>query len=61
LQHRANARFRPSDAPANAFARTFKSVDELEPPITDYLRKHIANPKPFKWTATALEKNKGGN
>jgi transposase len=38
----------------------FKSVDELEAAITEYLAKHNANPKPFKWTATAdsiLEKN----
>jgi hypothetical protein len=38
----------------------FKSVDEVEAAITDYLGKHNANPKPFKWTATAdsmLEKN----
>jgi len=38
----------------------FKTVEELEVAITDYLAKHNANPKPFKWTATAdsiLEKN----
>jgi hypothetical protein len=38
----------------------FKSVDELKAAITDYLGKHNANPKPFKWTATAdsiLERN----
>ena len=38
----------------------FKSVDELKAAIHDYLEKHNANPKPFKWTATAnsiLEKN----
>jgi transposase len=38
----------------------FKSVDELEAAIIDYLGKHNANPKPFKWTATAdsiLQKN----
>jgi hypothetical protein len=38
----------------------FKSVDELEAAITDYLGKHNASPKPFKWTATAdsiLERN----
>jgi len=38
----------------------FKSVDEPEAAITDYLGKHNANPKPFKWTATAdsiLQKN----
>jgi transposase len=38
----------------------FKSVDELEAAITDYLGKHNANPKRFNWTATAnsiLQKN----
>ena len=38
----------------------FKSVDELEAAITDYLGKHNANPKLFRWTATVdsiLEKN----
>ena len=38
----------------------FKSVDELEAAITDYLGKHNANPKPFRWTAAVdsiLEKN----
>ena len=38
----------------------FKSVDELEAAINDYLAQHNVNPKPFKWTATTnsiLEKN----
>ena len=30
----------------------FRSVDELEAAIQDYLAKHNANPKPFIWTAT---------
>lgn len=30
----------------------FRSVEELEGAIHDYLAKHNANPKPFIWTAT---------
>jgi hypothetical protein len=30
----------------------FRSVEELEAVIHDYLAKHNANPKPFIWTAT---------
>jgi transposase len=31
----------------------FKSVEELEAAIDDYLAKHNASPKPFVWTKTA--------
>jgi transposase len=31
----------------------FKSVDELEAAIQEYLDTHNANPKPFVWTASA--------
>jgi hypothetical protein len=33
----------------------FKSVDELESAIMDYLDQHIAQPKPFVWTESAGE------
>jgi hypothetical protein len=33
----------------------FRSVDELEAAIQDYLAKHNAKPKPFIWTATHAE------
>lgn len=32
---------------------SFKSAAELERAITEYLRAHNEDPKPFKWTATA--------
>jgi hypothetical protein len=31
----------------------FKAVEGLEQAIEAYLAEHNANPKPFKWTATA--------
>jgi hypothetical protein len=31
----------------------FKSVDELEAGIQEYLNTHNADPKPFVWTASA--------
>src|ERR1700719_1083207 len=33
----------------------FKSVDELEQAIMDYLDKHNGHPKPYVWTKTAAE------
>ena len=34
---------------------TFKSVKQLVQAIEDYLEDHNANPRPFRWTATADE------
>ena len=34
---------------------TFRSVKQLIQSIEDYLAEHNANPKPFRWTATADE------
>jgi transposase len=36
-------------------AGTFKSLEELEVAIVDYLRAHNARPKPFIWTAKAAD------
>ena len=36
-------------------AGIFKSVAELETAITEYLRRHNAQPKPFIWTAKATD------
>ena len=36
-------------------AGIFKSVAELEATITDHLRLHNAQPKPFIWTAKAAD------
>jgi hypothetical protein len=33
----------------------FTSVSELEAAINDYIAVHIANPKPFIWTAKATD------
>ena len=33
----------------------FKSVDELEQTIMDYLKNHNADPKPYVWTKSATE------
>lgn len=32
---------------------SYSSVDDLEAGIYDYLVRHNAKPKPFKWTKTA--------
>jgi transposase len=36
-------------------AGVFKSLEELETAIADYLREHNARPKPFIWTAKAAD------